>query len=314
MTYSMTSRRRFLAASTLSLFAAMGTSSLASARGRGAAGAPAAIAETFAPAEWVEAFAALAASGGHAGDRAFWRSLEAGQLEDAPGRDQPHLLALRAPGVEAFAPDLARRLARVSNDRLAQQVRAGRGAIGGLAAVSAFDPDAAQEARRAVGVLGLAGISLGANRGMRLDDPSLRPLFAFAEAAHAPIYLPTAYSADAAYAALGRDGVLAGASADSSAHAAQLIFGGVLDSYPGLTVVLGRLGDAAPYWIGELAAVEANLVEAGAQRPRRSVGEYFERNIHLTTAGMESGLTAQFCREALGGRRLVRARGASLEA
>ncbi len=307
----MTSRRHFLTASAVGVLAGGALGSTAGAATLARSGARISIGETFVPAEWSQAFAATAA-GGHPGDSAFWRAFRGQASTPAPlAQAELHLLALPAPGVEAFSPDLARRVAALSNDRLADRVRAGRGAIGGLATVSSFDAQAAREAERAIAQLGLSGVALGANRGMRLDHPSLWPLYEYAQAAHAPIYLPAAYSAgadDAPYRALGREGVIAGAAADSSAHAAQLIFGGVLDAFPKLNVILARLGEATPHWYGELEAVEANMAEAGLKAPQRAVRDYFTDNIHLTTTDMVSAETVQFCNLVLGDGRVLRSR------
>ncbi len=298
----MTSRRAFLGVSaigglglSLSAGAGWGETLLPSRR--------VTLSETFVPAEWTQAFGRQ--DGLHSADRAFWEVFDRQGAAPAMDAGELRLLTLPAPGLEAFDPAVAKRLAPVVNDRLAQAVRQGAGRVAGLASVSAFDPDAAREAERAVTRLGLSGVALGANRGMQLDNRQLWPLYDFAQSTRTPIYLPAAYAiaaGDAPYDALGRAGSLTGASADSGAHAAQLIFGGVFDAFPTLKVVLSRMGEATAYRYGQLVAAQEAL---GAAGPQKSIQTYFQRNIHLTTADLTSREVLGFCNQVLGQSRMV---------
>lgn len=257
------------------------------------------VSETFTFPEWVDAIHSLEADGTRA-DRAFSAALRA--YQPTAMSDALQLLTLPAPGVEPFAAGRAAGLARLANDRLAAHVRSSGGRINGLATVSAFDSGAVNEARRAIKELGLAGINLGSNRGMRLDMPNLRPLFAFAESAHVPVYLPASYAplaGDSPYRAAGRAGVITGSAADSGQHLMQLVYGGVLDEFPRLMVIAGRLGEGTPYWYGRVQEVHAALAAAGRRLPGRAPDEYFKRNILLTTADMSAD-TLQFCSRMLG--------------
>ncbi len=302
----MTSRRDFLrGAGALSSAAVASSPGLAHALGL----RQAAISESFTFPEWRSAMAAQAASG-HPADAAFWQAFEgAAAPVAAPGGDLT-VLTLPAPGVEPFGADRARALAALANERLAETVRSSKGRLAGLATISAFDPQAARQAEYAVTRLGLAGLSLGANRGLRLDDKSLWPVYEFAAAARAPLYLPAGYAAlagDAPYRAVGDEGVIAGASAQSAAHATQLIFGGVLDAFPTLNVVLARLGEGTPYWHGQLIDTHAAMTTAGLRTPQQSPETYFRRNIRLTTADMETPAALRFCDVMLADGRVVAA-------
>jgi predicted TIM-barrel fold metal-dependent hydrolase len=308
----MINRRRFLAASGAGMISsgvALASSGLhegifSSARQR------LAISETFTAPEWVEAFEATVAGTQNAADREFWRIFMLRPRESAAiDGDELRFLSLPAPGLEPFATEQARQLSIASNDRLSQIVRKSNGALTGLACISAFDRNAVQEAERAVTRLGLAGLSLGANRGMRLSDPQLWPLYEFAQSTRTPIYLPAAYSpgvGDAPYRAIRREGVIEGAARDSSSHAAQLIFGGVLDVFPRISFILARLGEATPHWYGELAAAKKGLDANDSRTPQRDISEYFRTNLFLTTADMLSPATLEFCSTALGRGRVLR--------
>lgn len=286
----MTSRRDFIRDSALTL-AVAGTVALPNGAAANATRTQrTVIAESFVFPEWSRAMQLVAS--GTRGDAAFWSAFNAAsrqvQRRIATADDALTLLSLPAPGVEPFAPTQARALAASANDQLALRVRVNRHRYAGLATVAALDPRGAYEAERAV-ALGLSGITLGANRGLRLDHRSLWPIYEFAASAQVPIYLPTGYAplaGDAPYRAVGRAGVLAGAATDSGHHALQLIFGGVLDAFPRLTVVLARLGDALPYWYGRLNDTDAGMRTAGANHPQQSVDHYFEHNLLLTSADM----------------------------
>lgn len=300
----MTSRREFLRSSSLVLSAA-GLAALpgvSTALGRSGFDRIS-IGETFVFPDWLSAMEGVAARQPHGADRAFWDAWQSAALSpDTPAHAGTlSLVALPAPGVEPFALAQARSLALQANDRLAERVSATPG-MAGLATVAACDPLAVKEAERAITRLGLAGLCVGANRGVRLDHRSLWPVYEYAASAKVPVYLPAAYTAvagDEPYRALGSVGVIAGAAADSGRHATQLIFGGVFDAFPALTVVLSRMGEGTPYWYGRMRETYASVQEAGGALPKREVHEYFKDNLLLTTTGM-TPQTVQFCNALLG--------------
>jgi predicted TIM-barrel fold metal-dependent hydrolase len=265
-----------------------------------------AISESFTFPEWQAAMAEVARRGRHRADGAYFESASAVETTafagPGDGARQLGLVTLASPGVEPFAREQARELAKIGNDRLAEWLKDKRGSVAGLATVAAFDPDAVKEAERALALRGMVGLNLGVNRGMRIDSPSLRPVLEFAASSGAPVYLPAAYSSvgsDAPYRALGRSGELLGASADSAAHAVQLIFGGVLDRHPTLRVVLGQMGAGTPYWMGQINETYESLASSAQPVPRRAPMEYFGTNIYLSTAGMGPD-TLRYCSAMLG--------------
>jgi predicted TIM-barrel fold metal-dependent hydrolase len=305
----MTSRRDFLRTSSLAL-SAMGLATLpglAGALGRSRFDRIS-VGETFVFPEWLSAMAEVTGRNPHSADRTFWTVWQsAGASMFTPVQSgELSLVTLPAPGVEPFGVAQARSLAIQANDRLAEKM-AGAAGMAGLATLAAFDPLAAKEAERAITRLGLVGLSLGANRGMRLDHRSLWPVYEYAASANVPVYLPAAYtshSGDSPYRTLGNAGVIAGAAADSGRHATQLIFGGVLDAFPDLTVVLSRLGEGTPYWYGRIQETYASVQDAAGPLPKRPAHEYFKDNILLTTTDM-TPQTVQFCSALLGNGRVV---------
>jgi 5-carboxyvanillate decarboxylase len=294
----MTSRRQFLGNSALAA-SALGFSQLSKLAGAADYGALASLSvdESFVFPEWSAALGALSATSGMT---EAWPRKLAGASAHRAG--ETRLVSLAAPGVELFSLDMARPLATLANDRLAQAIRESSGTMAGMATVSAMDPQAVGEAERSIHGLGMSGISLGSNRGLGLEHKNLYPLYEFASAANVPIYLPAAHAplaGDAPYRAEGRAGVITGASADSGAHITQLVFGGVLDAFPTLIFVVGRLGEGTPYWVGRVRDTYAALERAGRPLPQRPVEEYFGRSIFLTSSDM-SPQTVQYSKAILG--------------
>ena len=278
--------------------AALGAAVAAPAWPQGTPGASGPISESFVIPEWSAAFADAVSARGDRGDHAMLAAL----ARTPPVPAASGLLTLPAPGIELFEPALALALARLVNDRLASTVQASGGRLGGFATIVAGDPDGVREARRARNN-GLEGIALAVNRGWRLDHPDLRAVLTYAAANDVVVYLPARHAPFAGsvpYEARGDAGVIAGASADSANHALQLMFGGVLDDHPGLQVVLARLGEAAPYWLAQFAAIHAGC----SAPPRHTPGAYFARSIRLTTADMHAD-TQLHCQTTLGAGRML---------
>ncbi|MGI4880888.1 MAG: amidohydrolase family protein [Janthinobacterium lividum] len=272
------------------------------------------LSESFTPKIWMEAFRSSHATMPSA-DKAFWQSFSRQPATVvASSEGVARVLTLPAPGVEAFKWTVAQRLVPEINDRMADAIRNDR-SVSGFATLSAQDPQILREAERSLSQLRLSGLTLGANRGVRLDDRRFWPLYEFAEAAGAPLYFPAAYTAvagDAPYGALDRAGVLTGASADSGAHANQLIFGGVLDAFPKLNVILARMGDGAATRYGQLVGNQEHLVASGSRGPERSIEDYFKQNIYLTTSDVRSNETVAFLNQVIGKGRTLPIHGAVL--
>lgn len=150
-------------------------------------------------------------------------------------------------------PRPALEFARAVNDSLAAQVAASAGRLTGLASVPLQDGAlAAEELRRAVGELGLAGVEIGTRGGDReLDDPGLAPFFDAAAELDAAIFV---HPLDGGGNAIRRGGQPydfgLGMLTDTAMAATALICGGVLDTRPDLRIGLshgcGTLAWAAP--------------------------------------------------------------------
>lgn len=213
---------------------------------------------------------------------------------DAIGQDMA-VLSLNPPGVQPYQAAAAIKLAREFNDALASIVRQRPRRFGGLGAVAPQDPKAAaEETERIMGPLGLNGIMVNSHtEGRYLDEPQFTPLLDAAEASQAPVYLhPRAPSMLGAYREYGMSGAIWGYQAEAGLHAMRLILSGTLDRHPGLTIVLGHLGEGIPYWLRRTDnrhAFARRVAGAATPMPRLELtpSEYFRRNFVITTSGID---------------------------
>lgn len=178
----------------------------------------------------------------------------------------------------AWAPaDLAREVAAFSNDDLARGSAEFPGRIYGIAQVPLQDPaGAVAEATRAVQELGLKGVQLLSSvEGRNLDQIGFDPVFARIEELGVPIFLhPYGLLNESRMSAYYLANVV-GFPAEQAMAAASLIFGGVLDRYPGLRVLLAHGGGAFPYILGRIA--RGTEVLPDQMRTDHPVRDYLDR-------------------------------------
>jgi 2,3-dihydroxybenzoate decarboxylase len=199
------------------------------------------------------------------------------------------------PSNSTLNPDIANAIARAMNEFQVECWVKPEPRLRASIVVNYEDPvAAAAEIERAMGPLGLNGIMINSHTGGRyLDEPEFAPLLEAAEANRAPIYLhPRAPSMLAAYRDHGMPGAIWGYQAEAGLHAMRLILSGTLDRHPGLTIVLGHLGEGIPYWLRRIDnrhAFAARTVGAATPMPDLSLtpSEYFRRNFVITTSGID---------------------------
>ena len=183
-------------------------------------------------------------------------------MDDA--RVDVHVLSLTSPMVYWAPPQFGAQLAQVYNDGLARAHREYPDRFLGLAAVPMQAPElAVKELDRASKLPGIRGVYMGTHiMGRNLDEEDLRPVFARCEQLGLPIFLHP-------LSPLGRDRMrkyhlinLIGNPTENAIAAASLIFGGVMDAFPKLDVVLPHSGGTMPSLIGRWdhgATVRAEL-------------------------------------------------------
>jgi aminocarboxymuconate-semialdehyde decarboxylase len=137
----------------------------------------------------------------------------------------------------------------VQNDQIAKHVRDYPKSFYGLATLPMQAPKAAaDELTRAITKLGLKGAQIGSNiNGKNLDDPDFEPVWAVANQHSAFIMVHPNNVAGADRLKSYYLGNLIGNPLDTTIAAASLFFGGVMDRFPKLKVMLAHGGGFTPY-------------------------------------------------------------------
>lgn len=205
------------------------------------------------------------------------------------------ILSQTGPGVQAETDTAAAiRLAAGNNDFLAERIAPNRHRFGGFAHLPMQDPKAAAaELERAVRQLGFKGALVnGHTLGTYYDDPAYDVVWERMQALDVPLYLhpidpfvvPDAYRGHPELV-----GAAWGWGVETASHALRLLFGGVFDRFPRLTVILGHMGEGLPFqrwrFDSRFAAYPHGI------SLERAPSEYIGSNIVITTSGVCSGAT-----------------------
>ena len=233
---------------------------------------------------------------------------------DETGVDM-HLLSLTTPGMQTLDRETGVRLAAKFNDELAALIRRHPTRFTGLAAVAPQDPvAAAAEIDRAMTTLGLNGVLINSyTNGEYLDHPKFEPIFAALARHRAPLYIHPRAPAPAMvapYVDQNLLGAIWGFAADTGLHAMRLIMSGLFDRHPELTVVLGHMGEAIPYWFWRIdnmaTKARARSIASGKRPiPAKRPSEYFKSNFYITTSGVNSHANLKFGIEVMGADRIM---------
>jgi predicted TIM-barrel fold metal-dependent hydrolase len=270
--------------------------------------------------EQVEAIRRLAAHPGDDADLVMWsrflspaystvlrRLLDLGEerlrIMDEFGVSM-QVLSMTSPGVQMFDADRATALASSTNDQLAEAVRRHPTRFAALASIAPQDPArAAKEIERAMGPLKLHGIIVNSHtNGEYLDAPRFAPILEAAAACRAPIYIhprnppfPASKILDGPY---NLYGAIWGFHVETGIHAMRLIVNGVFDAFPSLTIVLGHMGEALPFWV-----YRTDYMWRG--KLQRKPSEYLKHNFVITTSGVNFHPTLRYCHEIMGPERIM---------
>lgn len=217
------------------------------------------------------------------------------------------VLSLTCPGVQR-EPDavVAHRRACEANDALAREIEKRPGSYSGFAHLALQQPAAAgDELARCVLELGFCGALInGHTNGEYLDDPKFYPFWERAEDIGAPIYLhpadpmssyPAIAGCDALKRAMWEWGV------ETGSHALRLLFGGIFDRFPGVTLVLGHLGETLPYLLRRFDT----MARIYGMKLKKRPSEYIREHMYVTTSGMFSAEPLACAMGALGGGRVM---------
>ena len=200
------------------------------------------------------------------------------------------VLSLFQPGIQGERDTAtAIRKAKAVNDTLAERIAKHPARFRGFAAVPIQDPrEAADELERAVKELGFKGALInGHTRGVYLDDERCLPFWERVAALDVPIYLHPANPMMIPAAFEGYPGLaqaIFGWAAETGGHALRLVLSGLFDRFPSLTIILGHMGEALPFYLWRIDS------RFKISEPRVSLRQmpsaYIRRNIAVTTAGV----------------------------
>ncbi|MDR2213404.1 MAG: amidohydrolase family protein [Pseudomonadales bacterium] len=226
---------------------------------------------------------------------------------DAAGIDH-QIIALTSPGVQVFERDIAVSLARESNDVLADAVKRHPTRFTGLCAIAPQAPElAAQELERCL-KLDMRGIIIHSHTfGEYLSDQKFWAIFEAAEALQLPIYLhPNTPPKNmiGPFVEAGLDGAIFGFGVETGLHLLRIITAGVFDRFPRLTMIVGHMGEALPYWMYRLDYMHEAGVRAAryeCMKPlKKKVSDYLRENVYITNSGVAWEPAVKFAQQVLG--------------
>lgn len=165
-----------------------------------------------------------------------------------------HALSLSQPMVYWAGAELGERLAAVFNEALARAHERHPQRLVGLATLPLQAPDrAVREVERARALPGVRGFYAATEvLGKELSDPSFFPVYERIEASGLPLFLHPVFVIGHQRLAAHYLTNLLGNPFETAIAAAYLVFGGVLDRFPRLDVVLPHAGGAFPWLVGRL--------------------------------------------------------------
>jgi len=212
------------------------------------------------------------------------------------------VLSASGPGVQAERDAaLATRKAREANDFLSAQIARHPDRYAGFAHLALQDAaGAARELERCMTELGFKGAMInGHTNGLYLDDPSLDPFWAAAEACGALVYI---HPTDPMMPAPVLNGIPALRRAtwewgfETGSHALRLVFSGLFDRFPKAKVALGHMGETLPYLLWRFDS-RAKLYNVKLAKPP---SQYIKDNIVVTVSGVYAREPLMCAVEALG--------------
>lgn len=199
-------------------------------------------------------------------------------------------LSLSAPGLEQLDPVTGTEIARKANDFLAEVIKEYPGRFMGYASLAPKDPAAAaDELERCVKELGLIGWNTHSNYGdSYIDEERYWPILERAAKLNVPVYLhPTVPAIPQARTyGFAIAGAPFGFGMETAMCMMRLIYSGAFDRYPGLTVILGHLGETLPFLMTRIDWAYVRPFDPAA-RPKieKKPSEYLRNNVYLTTSG-----------------------------
>jgi 2,3-dihydroxybenzoate decarboxylase len=202
------------------------------------------------------------------------------------------VLSQTSPGVQAEKDAAtAVRRAREANDYLKGQIELHPDRYRGFAHLPMQDVQAASdELERCVKDLGFLGAMInGSTNGIYLDDACYLPFWERVVDLDVPVYIHPADPLVEPYVVEGYPILqksLWGWSMDNSSHFLRLLFSGLFDRLPGLTIILGHMGETMPYFLWRIDSRYKATTSPDKPVLQKDPSEYFRSNLIITTTGV----------------------------
>ena len=199
------------------------------------------------------------------------------------------VISLAGPPPEHIAPDASVELATIANDELVALVAKYPTRFAGAAgAVPMNDPDrACREIERDTGLPGFCAVQIFSNvNGRPLDAPEFRPVFSTLAERRVPILLHPARGrshADYSTERASRYFIwqIFGWPYETTAAMARLVFSGILQDHPALTILAHHTGAMIPFFHGRMRSMFGqypdDLALETEGRLRKPALDYFRR-------------------------------------
>ena len=223
------------------------------------------------------------------------------------------VLSLAAPGTEPFEPSLGTKIARATNDELAQAIDRHPDRYLGYATLAPKDADAAaKELERCVKELGFRGWNTHSNFGdSYLDAKRYWPVLAKAEELGVPVYLHPTWPIVEEFQTYGNalSGPTFGFGAETAMVVMRMIIAGVFDAFPKLQIILGHYAEGLPFMFDRVDRpyIQGHVRPDPAVSPvlKRMPSEYLRDNFLASTSGNYSPEAFACTKAAMGARRMV---------
>ncbi len=197
---------------------------------------------------------------------------------------QTAILSITAPGVAFTDGQSAVRVARQTNEFMAELIEQYPTRYGAFALIPLPDVDAAlSEIDYALGTLGLDGIGLFTHyQGAYLGDPAFDRVFAKLVDSDAVAFVHPTIPPGVGQPGFGLPPSLYEFPFETTRVAANLLYSGTLDRHPDLQLILSHAGGAAPYLAQRLTYASTIAASIASREPKDLIGSL--RRLYYDTA------------------------------
>ncbi|MEU3342570.1 amidohydrolase family protein [Streptomyces sp. NPDC006668] len=197
---------------------------------------------------------------------------------------QTAILSITAPGVGFTGGQSAARIARQTNEFMAELIEKYPTRYGGFALIPLPDVDAAlAEIDYALGSLGLDGVGLFTHyQSTYLGDPEFDPVFAELVNRGAVAFVHPTIPPAADQPGFDLPPSLYEFPFETTRVAANLLYSGTLDRYPDLKLILSHAGGAVPYLAQRLTYASTIAASVASREPKDLIGSL--RRLYYDTA------------------------------